>query len=358
MRVHTGKRLTVVGAGVIGASVAWLAAREGWQVELIDPLLAEGAEQTGASWAAGGMLAPFSEAWPGEDDVFELGAASLRRWPDFGARLRDETGVDVFTGTGTLLVAVDGADIERLTMVADWLTTHGYRPQRLTRTQVREEVPSLSRSVRGGLLVPEELSVDNRALLPALRRAAEAAGARLSARELTSIDECGGDQVVLAAGSDSPRLWPGLPVHPAKGEILRLRRRPGTPPLPTRIVRGLVHGRHVYLVPRDGGMVVGATQHEGHDQQVTVGGVRDLIADAEALLPSIGEYQLADAMAGLRPMSPDNLPLIGRLSDRVVAATGHGRNGVLLTAVTVDAVLAELDGGQLADAKAADPGRF
>lgn len=356
--MQTGKSLTVIGAGVIGAAVAWRAAREGWQVELVDPLLAEGAVQTGASWAAGGMLAPYSEAWPGEDDVFELGAASLRRWPDFAARLREETGVDVITGTGTLLVGVDGADVERLAMVAEWLALHGYQSQRLTRTQVRAEVPSLSRAVRGGLSAPEELAVDNRTLLPALRSAAAAAGARLSARELPSLDECASDQIVLAAGCDSPRLWPGLPVHPAKGEILRLRRRPGTPPPPAQTIRGLVYGRHVYLVPRDGGIVVGATQHEGYDQQVTVGGVRDLIADAETLLPSIGEYHLADAMAGLRPMSPDNLPLIGRLSDRVVAATGHGRNGVLLTAVTVDAVLAELDGEQLADAKAADPGRF
>ena len=106
-------------------------------------------------------------------------------------------------------------------------------------------------------------------------------------------------------------------------------------------------------------MSVGATQYEsGRDTQVTVAGVRDLIADAEALMPAIGEYELYEAKAGLRPMSPDNLPIIGRLSDRVVAATGHGRNGILLTAITVDAVLTVLDGGSMVEAKSADPERF
>jgi glycine oxidase len=120
-----------------------------------------------------------------------------------------------------------------------------------------------------------------------------------------------------------------------------------------------VHGRPAYLVPRADGIVVGATQHEsGHDTQVTVAGVRDLIADAEALMPAIGEYELREASAGLRPMTPDNLPLIGRVSDRVVVATGHGRNGVLLTPVTADATVALLEGSALAEVKAADPGRF
>ena len=120
-----------------------------------------------------------------------------------------------------------------------------------------------------------------------------------------------------------------------------------------------MRGRHVYLVPRADGLVVGATMYEqGEDRQVTVAGVRDLLADAEAVLPSIAEYELVDAMAGLRPMTPDNLPLIGRVSERAIAATGHGRNGVLMTAITVDAVLAELDGAPLPGLAHLNPGRF
>ena len=150
----------------------------------------------------------------------------------------------------------------------------------------------------------------------------------------------------------------GGSVRPVKGEILRLRARPGVTPAPSRTIRGSVHGRPAYLVPRGDGLVVGATQYEADDTQVTVAGVRDLIADAEALLPAIGEYELYEATAGLRPMSPDNLPLIGRLSERVVAATWHGRNGVLFTPITADAVLAELADDPLAEAKNADPQRF
>ena len=167
------------------------------------------------------------------------------------------------------------------------------------------------------------------------------------------------DQVVLAAGAQSAALWPTLPVRPVKGEILRLRRRPSAAPPPSRTVRGTVHGRAIYLVPRGDGLVVGATQYEsGQDTQVTVAGVRDLIAYAERLMPSIGEYELYETAAGLRPMSPDGLPLIGRLSPRLIAATGHGRNGILLAPITADAVAALVSGETLPEAKAADPQRF
>ncbi|RZL80735.1 MAG: FAD-dependent oxidoreductase, partial [Rhodococcus sp. (in: high G+C Gram-positive bacteria)] len=118
-------------------------------------------------------------------------------------------------------------------------------------------------------------------------------------------------------------------------------------------------GRPVYLVPRGDGLVVGATQYEsGEDTQVTVAGVRDLIADAERLMPSIGEYELYETAAGLRPMSPDGLPLIGRLADNVIVATGHGRNGILLAPITADAVAALVSGDTLPEAKAATPERF
>lgn len=351
--------LTVVGAGVIGSAIAWQAARRGWRVRLQDPLLAPGARQCGASWAAGGMLAPFSEGWPGEDSALELGARSLRRWPELAAELAAATGVDVITGRGTLLVAADAADVAELDTQARWLAARGHPGEARSRGEVRAAQPSLAKNLRGGRWHADELAVDNRALLLALRRAAAAAGAELVP---AAGEPCTGErrrQVVLAAGAGAAALWPGLPVRPVKGEILRLRRRPGTPEPPGCTIRALVRGRQVYLVPRADGLVVGATMYEhGEDRQVTVGGVRDLLADAEAVLPSVAEYELVDAMAGLRPMSPDNLPLIGRLSETVVAATGHGRNGVLMMPITVDAVLAELGGQPLPEFTCLDPRRF
>jgi glycine oxidase len=264
----------------------------------------------------------------------------------------------VFAARGVLTVALDAADAADLRTIAEWVEGYGHDLEVCDRARVRVLEPSLSRAVRLGLLATDELAVDNRLLLRALCQAAVGAGVEFVARHVDDLTALRADFVVLAAGHRSAVLWHGLPVRPVKGEILRLRTRPGAVPAPTRVVRARVHGRPVYLVPRADGIVVGATQYEADDQGVTVAGVRDLIDDAEQLFSGIGEYELVEMAAGLRPMTPDNLPLIGRVSERVVVATGHGRNGMLTTPLTVDAVLAELAGNPLAEAKAADPQRF
>ncbi|WP_054812432.1 glycine oxidase ThiO [Nocardia arizonensis] len=348
------RTLAVVGGGAIGLAIAWRAAHTGWSVTVFDPAVA-----SGASWVAGGMLAPLSEGWPGEDRVLEFGAASLRRWPDFAAALEAATGVSVFVADATLTVALDSADAADLRTVADWVGERGHRTELLDRAGVRALEPALARTVRAGLLAEAEPAADNRRLLDALRRACADSGVRVEARRVDDLDALSFDQVVLAAGAASARLSPDLPVRPVKGEILRLRHRTGAAPAPARVIRARVRGRQVYLVPRADGIVVGATQYEaGFDTTVTVGGVRDLIADAETVLPGIGEYELAEAAAGSRPGTPDNLPLIGRLSDRVVVATGHGRNGILAVPLTVEATLALLADRPPVDAEAADPRRF
>ncbi|WP_198654584.1 MULTISPECIES: glycine oxidase ThiO [Nocardia] len=348
------RTLAVVGGGAIGLAIAWRAAESGWSVTLFDPAVG-----SGASWVAGGMLAPLSEGWPGEDRVLEFGAASLNRWPDFAARLETATGVRVFVADETLTVALDTADVADLRTVAEWVGGHGHDMRVLDRRQVRAAEPALARTVRAGLLAPAEPAIDNRRLLDGLRRACADAGVRTRAEAVDDLDDLPFDQIVLAAGARSARLRPELPVRPVKGEILRLRHRPGAAPAPTRVIRARVHGRSVYLVPRGDGIVVGATQYEaGFDTTVTVAGVRDLIADAEAVVPGIGEYELAEAIAGSRPGTPDNLPLIGRLTDRIVAATGHGRNGMLAVPLTVDATLGWLADAPVAEALAADPRRF
>ncbi|MFR9750622.1 glycine oxidase ThiO [Nocardia sp. 004] len=348
------RTLGVVGGGVIGLAVAWRAAVDGWSVTLLDPAVA-----TGASWVAGGMLAPLSEGWPGEERVLEFGAAALARWPGFAARLEAATGAGVFVADETMTVALDAADAADLRTVADWVGAGGHELRILDRAGVRALEPSLARTVRAALLAPTEPAIDNRLLVTALRRAAEAAGVVVRAEDVASLAELPYDQIVLAAGAASARLWPELPVRPVKGEILRLRQRSGAPPAPRRVVRARVHGRPVYLVPRPDGIVVGATQYEaGFDTAVTVAGVRDLIADAEAVFPGIGEYELLEASAGSRPGSPDNLPLIGRLSERIIVAAGHGRNGMLTVPLTVDAVAGLLADTPLPEAEVADPQRF
>lgn len=146
-----------------------------------------------------------------------------------------------------------------------------------------------------------------------------------------------------------------------KGEIVRLRSRPGTLAPPSRTIRAIVGGRYRYLVPRDGGrLVLGATQREtGFDTDVTAGGVRELLTDAERVLPAIAEYTLEEVAAGLRPGSPDNLPVIGELEPGVLAATGHHRHGILLAPLTADAVLALLRGEPVpVEAQPATPARL
>ena len=331
--------VTVVGAGVIGAGIAWQAASAGDRVTLVAP-----PERQGASVVAGGMLAPVTEAWPGDEDLLEQGSESLRRWPEFAARLAGSGHDPGLRTDGTVVAAIDSADRDELLTLATFLGKLGRDFDVLTGRELRALEPSLTPSVRAGLSVPGDLAVDNRRLLAALLAAGEDRGVERVSATVTAVRSgdveladgavIRADVVVIAAGAWSAELHPALTnvVRPVKGEILRLRARTGSLPPPARTVRGLVEGRHVYLVPRDGGgLVVGATQYEaGFEPGPRVAGVRDLLADAERLLPGVADYLLAETGFGFRPGTPDNLPVVRWLEPGVLAATGHGRNGMLL----------------------------
>lgn len=324
--------LSVVGGGVIGLAVARRAALDGWSVRV------HRSGQHGASWVAGGMLAPHSEGWPGEEELLAVGLESLALWHGgFLDGLPDE----VVTARESLVVAVDRADVDDLRTVARWLDGQGHAVQ-LT-TAARDIEPLLAQGIRHGFLAQSELSVDNRLLVDALAAHCERLGVQW-AEPVTGLDETrDADITVLANGIDAPALWPGLPVRPVKGEVLRLRWRRGCMPVPQRVIRARVHGRQVYLVPRVDGVVVGATQYEhGRDTAPAVTGVRELLDDACAVMPALGEYELAECAAGLRPMTPDNLPIVGRLDERTLAAVGHGRSGFLLAPWTAQRISEEL----------------
>ncbi|MET8158457.1 glycine oxidase ThiO [Sphaerisporangium sp. NPDC005289] len=366
--------MVVVGGGIIGLSIAWRAARHGRSVVVVDP-----APGSGASHAAAGMLAPVSEVAYTEEPLLRLGLASLARWPAFAAELSAESGVDVdHRGEGTLDVAFGADDLAALSEVAGFLEKLSLPVQRLTGRECRRAEPMLAPSVRGGILVAGDAWVDPRRVTAALLAALARRGVPVVADRVTGLLSAdgpvrgvrcasgaaiGAGLVVLAAGAWSGSL-PGLPpevlppVRPVKGQIMRLR---GAPGFLGRCVRGVVHGSRAYLVPRgDGEIVLGATQEEmGFDTRVTAGALWELLRDARELVPGITELEVVDLAAGLRPGTPDNLPVIGPSGvDGLVLATGHHRGGVLLCPLTAELVAGDPDPGLVPLAALCSPLRF
>jgi glycine oxidase len=328
--------LAVVGGGVIGLSVARRAALDGWAVRV------HRTAEHGASWVAGGMLAPHSEGWPGEEELLRIGLESLALWRAEGpGSFLDGLPPGVVTARESLVVAVDRADAADLRTVGEWLSGQGH-PVEFT-TSARDIEPLLGQGIRHGFRASTELAVDNRAVVEALAAQCERLGVQF-AGPVTTLSDVDAETTVIANGIDAPALWPGLPIRPVKGEVLRLHWRKGCLPVPQRVIRARVRGRQVYLVPRGEGVVVGATQYEhGRDTSPTVTGVRELLDDACAVMPALGEYELAEVSAGLRPMTPDGLPIVKRLDERTLVAAGHGRNGFLLAPWTAQQIAAELD---------------
>ena len=322
-------RVTVVGGGIIGLAVAWRCAQRGHDVTVHDP---DGGG--GAALVAAGMLGPVAETAFGEADLRDLLTASAARWPAFAAELSTASGIDVGYDTrGTLFVALTDDDLAELDRLVAFYRKVGRVVTSLTARELRDREPLLSPRVRGGAFAPGDHQVDPRRVLRALL-------AVVPAIDRSAPGDA--DITVIAAGAGSAALT-GLPVRAVKGQSLRLR----APEAPVRhVIRGYAHGRHVYLVPRaDGELVVGATEEErGHDTTVTAGAVLDLLRGAVDLVPGVAECVLTETLAGLRPGTPDNAPIIGRLRPGVFVATGHYRNGVLLAPVTADIVAALVDG--------------
>jgi glycine oxidase len=370
----------VVGAGTIGLAAAWRSAQRGMSVAVVDPTPGRG-----ASWVAAGMLAPVSEVHYGEEPLLALALSAARQWPAFATDLAAAAGRPVgYHATGTLIVAADDGDRAWVEELHDFQRQLGLEVQWCTGRAARRLEPALSPAVRGAVWVAADHQVHNRMLVEALFDAATAAGVDVHRHRVDTVERAGGrvtgvrlddgavlaaPTVVVAAGSWSASLG-GLPVgavppvRPVKGQILRLRAAEHAPRL-GRTVRGIVGGSSVYLVPRqDGSVVVGATMEErGFDTAVTAGAVYELLRDAHRVVPGVTEMVLDEAVAGLRPGSPDNAPVVGRAAvpgvDGLVLATGHHRQGILLTPPTADAVAAMVTGEEPpAEMAPFGPGRF
>lgn len=375
--------VVVIGAGLPGLAVAWRAASEGARVVVLD----RGRAGREASHVAAGMLAPVAEAAPGEQPLLALGLRSAELWPSFAAELAARTGINCeLREVGTLVVARDRDAAEALVREADIRDGFGAPVRRLTPSEARRLEPALAPSVRSAFHAPDDHAVDPRATTAALLAAVRAAGGevrehapvcavRTASGRATGValddgTEIDAGAVVVAAGAWSGRLG-GLPegvripVRPVKGQLLRLgptgeQRRIGETDLLARVVRFDAG----YLVPRaDGTVVLGATTEErGFDTETTALAAYELLRDAAEVVPAVLDLALHDVLAGLRPGTPDNAPLLGEhpALPGLHLATGHHRGGVLLAPVTAELVAPALTGvpGPVAIADAFAPARF
>ncbi len=352
-------RVAVVGGGIIGLACAWRLAQGGHPVIVLD----RDEPGAGASWAAAGMLAPVAEAEFGEDAHIRLNLEGAARWPGFAAELAELTGVDLeYRRAGSLVVAVDSDDAEALRRLYELRRGLGLDTEWLTGRECRRLEPGLSPRVHGGMLAPDDGQVDPRAVVRALRLAVERAGGIVrtgaaveaveeSGRAIRGVRLAGGERIAAATVVDAAGAWSRAvdaaeapPVRPVKGQILRLR---GTSEEP--IVARVVWTPRCYVVCRPGGeIVIGSTVEErGFDTTVTAGGVRQLLEDAWEALPDLDERELVEVRAGLRPGTPDNLPVVGPGSTPgLLWATGHYRNGVLLAPITAEAIASVVSGGE------------
>lgn len=350
--------LAVVGAGIIGLSVAWRAAQRGLSVVVLERDKPGG----GSSGVAAGMLAPVSEALLTEQPLLRLGLASADAYPAFVAELEEVSGITAgYHRCGTLLAARDADEAEALGRELAMRTRLGLSVQRLRASEARQLEPALAPVLRLALEIPDDHAIDPRRVVAALCVALARAGGelrvgevarvclsqdRVSGVELADAQTVAAEQVVIAAGAwgfgglpDDARV----PLRPVKGQIMRLR-DPSGPGL----LRHVLRMRGGYVVPRaDGRYVVGATMEErGFDTHVTAGAIYELLRDATELLPGLGELLFEEVSAGLRPAAPDNAPVIGPGAvPGLHWATGHYRHGVLLAPVTADA-LAEVVSGE------------
>lgn len=340
--------IIVIGGGAIGLSIGWRLARAGHRVALFDRRDAG----RGASWAAAGMLGFVAEAQAGHESVLPLAALSARLWPQFHRDLERASGRRVpFYTTGTLKLARAGQDA--LAAQHKFCLAHNLDSEWVSADRLHDLEPGLSKDFDAALFLPRDYHVDNRALLAALKEAFVNAGGavhenahvhaiRTDGARAVGVRTEEGDRdariVLLCAGWESAQLTDplglDLPLRPVKGEVAALSCRDK----PNYVLRS----DDVYIVPRADRVVVGATVLPGERSlEVAPAHINDMVRRACHLWPGLENGTIEDSWAGIRPSTPDDLPLLGPCAiDGLILATGHFRNGIFLTPATMDVVSA------------------
>lgn len=366
----------VIGGGVIGLTVARALAQRGVREVCLIERAALGTE---ASFAAGGILAPQAEA-DRRDEFFELACRSRDVYLDFASALFEETGVDVELDTsGTLYVAFEDGDLEEIERRCEWQSKAGLVVEKLTAREARELEPCVAPSLRGALLFPHDVQVENRRLLNALVNSVDKLGVTIVtetnveslglkeslAAERTKIKgvqtsrgliTC--EKVIVAAGTWSTFIEHAQApkIEPVRGQMICFDATP-------QLTHHVIYSPRGYLVPRrDGRLLAGSTsENAGFTKQVTAGGISSILAHASEISPQINNLPIIDTWAGLRPRAADGLPVLGPCDeiDGLVYATGHYRNGILLAPVTGELIAEAVVEGHVSPLLAAfSPNRF
>jgi glycine oxidase len=336
--------VAIAGAGLIGSAIAFELAQAGLKVAVFDR--SEPGRE--ASWASAGILSPAPES-PAMISMVPIAKASMNPYPSLVANVEEISGEKVgFRPKGTIDVFFNKDAIPDLSTLIALHHGMGLKAEPLRAEDARELEPSLSPELEAAALRPDEASIDNRAFTHAMLIAAKKSGVEVFAG--TSVkgivkegNRCAGLKLeneivtakwtVIAAGcfsSEIEGVREFAPVRPAKGQMISLR-------ADGLEVERVIWGEKIYIVPRnDGRILAGATvEYVGFDKQVTAGGVEKILSAAIEVIPEFADARIEETWAGLRPDSPDHLPILGPTDiDGLVIATGHFRSGILLTPIT------------------------
>lgn len=344
--------VAVIGGGCIGLGLAARLAEEYESVVLFDRDY-PGLEATGA---AGGMLAPIMELEFDEFELLELGRASLDQFPAYVRELESTTEMDVgLREWGTLFVALYERQVEELERLYEYQQRLGLEVEKLPAGRLLDQAPELSEQVVEGLRITDEKHVDNRKFSAALRVLCRQRNVRIHSNDpvvelnydgagridriVSNFSEVRPERVVVAAGAWSGQL-PGLkeadqlPVRPVKGQAAAVQLTPDFVP------GSIIQTPEVYCVPHyPDRLLLGATMEEkGFERRPRVGGVYDMLFAGAEVLPDLKRQPFLETWVGHRPASFDSLPVIGPscVTENLYFATGHYRNGILMTPITVD----------------------
>jgi glycine oxidase len=351
-RLPTRVDVAVVGAGVIGLSIAWRLARRGLSVAVFE----RAKSGTGTSLASTGMLAASAEHEPGGDNLLTLALDSQRLWPQFQLELEQDSGLSIdYRAEGTLVVALGRDEVARLRSRYEHQQRSGLDTRWLSGIEVRSLEPGLRPSIAAGVACDGDHQVDPRLLIPALVRALQSHGGQLFENcSVTSLETAGGRLSGLAttAGVCQARtvivangVWAteilsphgiDIPLRPLKGQALALKATKQTCTL-SRVV----WTEQIHLAPKsDGRLIVGSTMEDaGFNAAITAGGTLALLEGVHRALPSSEEMEIEAIWSGFRPTTDDDAPVLGTTGvPGLLIATGHHRNGILLAPVTAAAL--------------------